>query len=69
MAHIMMNPKQHEMLRNCNAQLLCDHVEFETTDFDYHIQINAKRYMLKTYCPISTKKTKSVFIRSSTLTD
>ena len=44
MAHIMMSPKQYEMLRNCNAQLLCDHVEFETTDFDYHIHINAKRY-------------------------
>ena len=63
MGHIMMNPKQHEMLQNRNAQLVCDHAEFETTDFDYYIHINAKRYMLKTYCPISSK-IKSVFIRS-----
>ena len=44
MAHIMMSPNQHEMLRNCNAQLLCDRVQLETTDFDYDIHINAKRY-------------------------
>ena len=68
MAHIMMSPKQHGMLQNCNAQLLCDHVEFETTNFDYYIHINAKAILLKTYCPISSQ-TKSVFIRSSTLTE